>query len=305
MNKVFLSIDEQIALLRSRGVACDERAADILTREGYYAIINGYKGPFLNEGAQVEKDHFAPGTTLEDLYALCRFDRELRGLTFKQIMHVETLLRSVISLSFCECHRRPNAYLDRNSYTSERHYLRGAGEYQKDLDWLMNTLSRYAHAQAGQDNVRVTWYQTHYDAIPLWVIFSDLTFGNLRYFYALMRKAEQQAVCERIMQSSGRGAKERLHLTPRGVYADLMCLVDVRNACAHEERLYSTRFGQDATTSFTDVLRVVRRYLTKDETRQFGMELVRMMDEFSQGQASLLRILSTSGIREAAQELTG
>lgn len=41
MDKPFLSIDEQIALLELRGVKTDERTSSILLREGYYQIVNG------------------------------------------------------------------------------------------------------------------------------------------------------------------------------------------------------------------------------------------------------------------------
>lgn len=51
MVKEFKTIEEQIALLESRGVETDENTPHQLAREGYYSIVNGYKGPFLDTNA--------------------------------------------------------------------------------------------------------------------------------------------------------------------------------------------------------------------------------------------------------------
>ncbi len=46
MDKPFKSIDEQIAILESRGLECDNNTRLVLEREGYYPVINGYKDLF-------------------------------------------------------------------------------------------------------------------------------------------------------------------------------------------------------------------------------------------------------------------
>ena len=40
--------DEQLRILRSRGMAVDAGAGHVLRREGYYPIVNGYKDLFLD-----------------------------------------------------------------------------------------------------------------------------------------------------------------------------------------------------------------------------------------------------------------
>lgn len=51
MQKPFKTIDEQVGILSSRGLATDERTAGVLEREGYYCVVNGYKGPFIDHEA--------------------------------------------------------------------------------------------------------------------------------------------------------------------------------------------------------------------------------------------------------------
>ena len=50
MDKPFLTLDEQVNRLESRGLLVDTRTRWILEREGYYSVVNGYKWPFLDEG---------------------------------------------------------------------------------------------------------------------------------------------------------------------------------------------------------------------------------------------------------------
>lgn len=52
MHKPFTTIEDQIALLNSRGLQTDSRTSWILEREGYYATVNGYKKPFLDNQAR-------------------------------------------------------------------------------------------------------------------------------------------------------------------------------------------------------------------------------------------------------------
>lgn len=48
LRKPYRSVDEQLRILRSRGMAVDAGAGHVLRREGYYPIVNGYKDLFLD-----------------------------------------------------------------------------------------------------------------------------------------------------------------------------------------------------------------------------------------------------------------
>lgn len=51
MNKEFKTIDELVSLLASRNIIVDAETGRILQKEGYYAIVNGYKDTFLDRDA--------------------------------------------------------------------------------------------------------------------------------------------------------------------------------------------------------------------------------------------------------------
>ncbi|MCH4840927.1 hypothetical protein [Bifidobacterium pseudocatenulatum] len=48
LRKPYRSVDEQLRILRSRGMAVDAGAGHVFRREGYYPIVNGYKDLFLD-----------------------------------------------------------------------------------------------------------------------------------------------------------------------------------------------------------------------------------------------------------------
>ena len=51
LRKPYRSVDEQLRILRSRGMAVDAGAGHVLRREGYDPIGNGYKDLFLDRKA--------------------------------------------------------------------------------------------------------------------------------------------------------------------------------------------------------------------------------------------------------------
>lgn len=121
MDKPFKTIDEQIGILESRGLACDPETKEILSRESYYAIVNGYKQPFLAPDfkAGLAPERFVPGTTFEQLYCLYRFDRALRSVMMRHFAEAEAVLKTTCSYCFSEHHREdPEAYLEPSSYDS-------------------------------------------------------------------------------------------------------------------------------------------------------------------------------------------
>lgn len=102
VDKPYKSIDEQIALLESRGVLTDKQTGSILLREGYYSVVNGYKTPFINAAATdaAQDDRYIDGTRFADLHALFLFDRNLRETTFHHLIRVEALVRTVCRTRF-------------------------------------------------------------------------------------------------------------------------------------------------------------------------------------------------------------
>ena len=100
--KVFKTIEDQIKILRSRGLRVDSRHKTILLHENYYNIINGYKKPFLASCGPNET--YLRGTSFKEIIALYEFDRSLRYITLRRLLKMETHIKSVVAYVFSKYH---------------------------------------------------------------------------------------------------------------------------------------------------------------------------------------------------------
>jgi len=110
--KPAISIDDQLALLRRRGmVIADEAAARHYLQHISYYRLRAYWLPF--EGpAPAAGDHaFKTNTTFEDVIALYVFDRQLRLLVLDAIERVEVAIRAGWAHHMAMAYG-PHGYLD-------------------------------------------------------------------------------------------------------------------------------------------------------------------------------------------------
>ena len=281
MDKPFLSIDEQIALLESRGVKTDERTSSILLREGYYQIVNGYKDPFIDkeESQKAGEDRYRKGTTFTDLYSLFRFDRDLREVTFHYLLRVEALMRTVVSYTFAEAHGGCEDYLVADNYATEEQYTAfGLSDYASDRRELLRILQR---KRRSDERDFVKYYRENHDGVPIWVLANDLTFGNIEHFFNLMKPQEQTTCCKRVVEATGMRGSSLGHFSPREARIGLNLIVKTRNLCAHDERLYRAKVGKRQNATYGDVLGYVRRYLPAKEYRKLLESVIKLIDQYS------------------------
>lgn len=261
MAITFRTIEELIAILESRGVKTDGKTARAIERESYYAIVNGYKNPFLDYGAMERSsdDVYKDGVEFQWIYDLFMFDRDLRSITFKYLTRAEAIMRTAVAYSFCHRHPEHDAYLNRSNYCRWNDYLvaeafsgNKAHLHQRNLDKLMSTL----HGKISLDNTThdfIRHYVRKYSTVPLWVLANDLTFGNVVHFYQLMHISDRREVCRIIARSSDRDSS-RGHLTERRLLRAAKVLNNFRNLCAHDERLYCAKFGNDDFSTMTSLM---------------------------------------------------
>lgn len=100
MKKQFLTYDEQISLLEEKNLIISNReyARDILSKIGYFSLINGYKEVY----KQTDNKLFQTGTTFENIYELYCLDSDLKNIFLKYILIVEHHIKSLLSYYFCK-----------------------------------------------------------------------------------------------------------------------------------------------------------------------------------------------------------
>lgn len=112
--KKHLTIDEQIALLKSRGciIEDEELAKSILLDINYYRLTSYFLSFKESDNKYLE------GTSFNKVYRNYMFDRKLRNMLSYIIEHIEVAIKTRIAY----CHSLkygPLGYLDTNNYNSK------------------------------------------------------------------------------------------------------------------------------------------------------------------------------------------
>lgn len=295
-DRPFLTIDEQVERLKTRGLSVDAETPSILLREGYYSIVNGYKTPFIDAEAteKAGDDRYNSGTSFNDLYALFCFDRDLREITFKHLVQVEATMRTVCSHTFAENHREKDAYLIQGNFcTSEEYREFGLKNYMDNLLKLQTTL--YHVASKSRDD-SIAHYRKRGN-VPLWVLSKALTFGNVEHFFHMMNPREKEVACRRIVEATNRDGDGHSYLSPKQVRLSLNSIVKFRNICAHDERLYCARVGRrDPIVDYATLLEKVEPFLTESDYELLLSEFVLTVIAYSERSYLALHILQESGV---------
>lgn len=281
MPKEFKTIEELVELLRRRGVVTDDATSAVLRRESYYAVVNGYKEPFLDRDAMQSssEDVYKQGTTFASIHDLFLFDRALRNLSLPHLISAETIIKNAVVYSFCHEHRQALDYLDARNYVDAKSMLvppgfkgNKAAAHRKNLKKLISILE--GKTKLGPETKPyVRHYIERYGQVPLWVLQNDLTFGNISHFYQLQKRGVQNAACRTVAEVNGNGRR----IGARDLLDVTRILVDYRNTCAHDERLYCARLKGHGFDHMLDALSMI---VPHDEMVEFQASVFMVLESF-------------------------
>ena len=219
-NKVFKNLEEQIEILKARGLVIKDEAwtRDILFRENYF-FINGYRHMFVKEKSS---DKFIEGTTFEELYATFIFDRRIRNIFFKYLLIVENNMKSIISYQLSKKYGfKEKDYLNPNNFNQDPLKRRQVND-------VINKMKRQIRVN-GDKHTATMHYINKYGYIPMWILVKVLSFGILSELYAILRYEDQKDIAD------------FFGLMPEVLALYLSIIANYRNLCAHEEMLYDYR----------------------------------------------------------------
>jgi len=111
-GKDFKTIDEQIEILRSRGLTIEDEteAKDFLFRNNYYRI-SGYSLTLR------KNDVFAKSATFRNIEDIYHFDHEFRHIILHHIETIEVQMKSIYAYEFTKAYG-PLGYLDSKNFTN-------------------------------------------------------------------------------------------------------------------------------------------------------------------------------------------
>lgn len=260
-DKNFTTIEQQIAILKSRGLSVpdEEKARDFLIRNNYYRV-SGYS---LTLRAH---DVFYPSTNFQNIIDIYEFDHKMRHLLLNYINKIEVTLKSIYSYEFTKIHG-PIGYRTSAYFSNLKEYSRiiNKAEEQKDR--------RHEHEA----------YLKHFiddlnQEVPFWAYIELLTISDISCLYSISENNIKICVANTM------GLVFRNGPSLLGKFMHSMTII--RNLCAHGSRLYNRLFEQKPSLSKKE--RSLLRDLpdgTKDNSHLFGFIIIakRLLksDEFS------------------------
>lgn len=226
-TKPYLSIDEQIDLLRSRGMAIPDldKAREYLRRIGYYRL-SAYWHPMRQRDPQsrLALDAFAEGTSFKEATDLYTFDGRLRLILLDALERIEVSLRTEVALTLGNhdpwAHRQA-AYFDRK-FTQPTN-KNGPSRHR---DWVQRLDTRFLSSK----DKFAEHFRTKYpnEDMPVWMAVELLDFGPLSHLISGMRYVDLMKV------GSGYG-----NIDPKQIATWSHSLSFSRNVCAHHSRLWN------------------------------------------------------------------
>ena len=222
-NKIPLSFQDQITLLKSRGLFIeDESQALSYLQEISYYRLSAYFLPY-----QTTKDKFENDATFEQIIKTYSFDRELRLLVFDCIERIEVAIRTQF------IYRMSLHHNDSHWQDNQNHFIT---PYYNKIGNLVNPFADFQALISKAKTARtpetfIKHYINNYNKPanpPSWMCFELLTIGELSHIYrGLKNNSDKKRIADFF----------EVHHT---VFTSwLHTLTYVRNICAHHSRLWN------------------------------------------------------------------
>lgn len=319
--KDFATHAKQLEILEQRGLQVPDKAAAkrILSRENYYALIDGYKEPFLEQDETINPyglERYREGTEFGHIYALHRFDRKLRLLLLNELLKFEKNIKSKVAYRFSEKFREPASFLDPENYSPD-------SRHHHERDRIISTLANLIKSHKKRDKVRYPAIREFYDKhknVPLWVLVNFLSLGQITHFYAVIDEDLRDRIAQDFAEEYSEEYGE-IRLKASELDAILQIVFPYRNKSAHEEVLYRFHFshpvelraveatmdmGKGSLSGATvfSVLCLLKLVLAKEEYQSFSKELDQLVSELEDAveERAFSKIMAAAGFESSGHE---
>lgn len=218
MSKTYKTTDELIEILESKNVNISDKkvAKYYIEKYSYYSIVNSYKWIFK------EKDKYKDNASFEEIFAMYKFDKNLKVIMLKYILEVESIIKTKIANLFAENYGIEN-YLKINNFD-----LKEDNSNVEHIEKLILEINNEIDKGNGKHDA-ITHYYNKYSFVPPWVVTKILSLGTISKFYGLMKQSDRQKI------------SKCFNVNDRLLKNILGNVTSVRNISAHDDRLYTYR----------------------------------------------------------------
>lgn len=274
-EKNFLTYNQQMKKLRNdKKISCGnstdtEKTISVgstkdkehLVRMGYFNIINGYKDPFINAVDSCGNHIYYPGTSLEQIYHLKKFDEHLRLFLLGYIAQVEEEVRTLTAYKFDQCNDNgKTSWYEPDAYDSKR-------SLQNRIDAISTAYRELSTSRLEY----VQFYMANHSTIPTWIMMKAIYFST---FIKILQNSKPQvthSICMLYDMTDSAGMPNVKLLV-----GSLHWMRKVRNSCAHNERVYS--IGPDHNSKGYTIGRIKEKYFAKMRQSYLKEPDKRLMD---------------------------
>lgn len=208
-----LTLDEQIALLKQRGLNCmdEKKVRHVLSHVSYFRL-KSYLTPLTSNK---ERWIFKPNATFETAYRLYKFDSKLRKLIAAELEKVEVSIRTQMAYQLAKDYGA-FWFMESDNFTNP--------------DKHANLLASIGAELTRSDDDQILRFRREHDVDmpPAWMTMEVSSFGTLSMLYNYFKPGHTKREIARFYGVSDSVFESWLH-----------SIVYVRNICAHHSRLWN------------------------------------------------------------------
>lgn len=232
LDKPFMTYDELINLMKSRGIQVDNYtfAIEALQNHSYYTLINGYQHIF--DSLCTTKVAF------EDIYTLYSLDNSINSTMFKYILLVERGLKSRLSYQVSKKYGVftdwENLDYDHLTFNNPNDYMYIRNYSNSNSSRLNTLISLKKTFKDRYQSEPLKHYMSTKNHIPPWILCTSITFGKALMWLGILKGEDKADICNSYFKEHSLSIVDQKELLKKS----LSLLKEYRNLIAHGNRIF-------------------------------------------------------------------
>ena len=231
MRNHFKNYDSLIDILSTHKLKIKNKqlAKQLIQERTYYALINGFKQPFINS----QTKQFTQGISMVDIYFQYGLEQRLKNILLTFLLRIETRYKESIAHQLgmnygdiFENYMNPSNFVGKNKFIHD------------EVDFFTETRNKLL-------TKRNTTPTKHYSMVkgylPPWIFLHDLTFSPINSIFKLLKPVLKRSVISYMLYDSTNFEKSVSSESIEMFNYSMALLVEFRNILAHNSRIYRSK----------------------------------------------------------------
>lgn len=174
------------------------------------------------------------------------FDMSLKTMFYPQIMFIETAIKNyTLEIILKEISTDSSNDIFSNLLTHYNSFSHGSRDYKAELKKRLDLRNKiYSILARNYKNKLVIQHFYHQDKnVPIWAIFEVITLGEFGTFISCLNQSTRKLISKSLGINQGYDTSSQL---PQSI---IYILKDLRNAVAHNDSVFDTRFNTSKVNS--------------------------------------------------------